>query len=84
MEVRRARLARRTRNVRVRAAGGDAYARGRRRMRTEVAADHDAALPPAVVAIGEVLPVIANGGISNMDDVRRRLKVTGADGVMGS
>ena len=37
-----------------------------------------------VDAIGDRIPVIANGGISNLDDIRRCLEVTGAAGVMSS
>lgn len=42
------------------------------------------AIQRVVERVGHRVPVIANGGISNMDDVRRCLKVTGADGVMSS
>jgi len=34
--------------------------------------------------VGHRVPVIANGSISNMDDVRECLQVTGADGIMSS
>lgn len=34
--------------------------------------------------VGHRVPVISNGSISNMDDVRRCLEYTGADGVMSS
>lgn len=37
-----------------------------------------------VELVGDRVPVLANGGISNMDDVRRCLEVTGADGIMSS
>ena len=37
-----------------------------------------------VQLLGHRVPVIANGSISNMDDVRECLKVTGADGIMSS
>ena len=34
--------------------------------------------------VGDRVPVLANGNISNMDDVRECLKQTGADGIMSS
>ncbi|KAL7483591.1 hypothetical protein ACHAW6_009231 [Cyclotella cf. meneghiniana] len=34
--------------------------------------------------LGDRVPILSNGGISNMDDVRRCLEYTGADGVMSS
>mmetsp|Transcript_1475 Transcript_1475/g.3094 ORF Transcript_1475/g.3094 Transcript_1475/m.3094 type:complete len:420 (-) Transcript_1475:213-1472(-) len=37
-----------------------------------------------VELVGDRVPVLSNGGISNMDDVRRCLEVTGADGIMSS
>ena len=37
-----------------------------------------------VQLLGHRVPIIANGSISNMDDVRECLKVTGADGIMSS
>ena len=37
-----------------------------------------------VDSLGERVPIIANGGISNMDDVRRCFEYCGADGVMSS
>jgi len=37
-----------------------------------------------VELVGDRVPVISNGSISNMDEVRECLKVTGADGIMSS
>lgn len=34
--------------------------------------------------LGDRVPIIANGGISNMDDVKRCIRYTGVDGVMSS
>eukprot|EP00518_Triparma_eleuthera_P010939 CAMPEP_0182474806 /NCGR_PEP_ID=MMETSP1319-20130603/26307_1 /TAXON_ID=172717 /ORGANISM="Bolidomonas pacifica, Strain RCC208" /LENGTH=398 /DNA_ID=CAMNT_0024675737 /DNA_START=92 /DNA_END=1285 /DNA_ORIENTATION=+ len=42
------------------------------------------AIAAVVKAVGDRIPVVANGGISNMDDVRRCLEVTKARGVMSS
>ncbi|KAL3817676.1 hypothetical protein ACHAXA_002825 [Cyclostephanos tholiformis] len=46
-------------------------------------ADWDA-IRRVVDLVGDRVPVLANGGISNMDDVRACLEYTGADGVMSS
>jgi tRNA-dihydrouridine synthase 1 len=46
-------------------------------------ADWDA-IRKVVNLLGRRVPIIANGGISNLDDVRMCLEVTGADGVMSS
>jgi tRNA-dihydrouridine synthase 1 len=42
------------------------------------------AIRQAVDLLGHRIPILANGGISNLDDVRECLRVTGADGVMSS
>jgi tRNA-dihydrouridine synthase len=42
------------------------------------------AIRQVVDLLGHQVPILANGGISNMDDVRRCLEFTGADGVMSS
>lgn len=42
------------------------------------------AIKRVVQEFGHILPIIANGGISNMDDVRKCIEFTGADGVMSS
>ena len=42
------------------------------------------AIRQAVDLLGHKIPIIANGSISNLDDVRECLRVTGADGVMSS
>lgn len=46
-------------------------------------ADWDA-IRRVVDELGHFVPILANGGISNMDDVRECLRVTKADGVMSS
>ncbi|KAL9188313.1 hypothetical protein ACHAXT_006691 [Thalassiosira profunda] len=46
-------------------------------------ADWDA-IRRVVELVGERVPVLANGSISNMDDVKRCLEATGADGIMSS
>ncbi|KAL3798654.1 hypothetical protein ACHAW5_006292 [Stephanodiscus triporus] len=59
---------------------------GRNRHQKQMAtgdADWDA-IRRVVELVGRRVPVLANGGISNMDDVRRCLEATGADGVMSS
>lgn len=42
------------------------------------------AIRQVVILLGHQVPILANGGISSMDDVRRCLEFTGADGVMSS
>mmetsp|Transcript_2314 Transcript_2314/g.3366 ORF Transcript_2314/g.3366 Transcript_2314/m.3366 type:complete len:434 (+) Transcript_2314:80-1381(+) len=42
------------------------------------------AIHQAVLKLGHVVPILANGSISNMDEVRACLEVTQADGVMVS
>lgn len=59
---------------------------GRNRFnRQRMTGDSDwGAIRKVVELVGHRVPVIANGSISNMDDVRRCLEETGADGVMSS
>lgn len=42
------------------------------------------AIKDVVRLVGERVPVLANGSISNMDDVRKCLEETGVDGIMSS
>lgn len=42
------------------------------------------AIRRVVELVGDRVPVLSNGSISNMDDVRRCLEVTGVDGIMSS
>jgi len=46
-------------------------------------ADWDA-IATVVKILGTKIPILANGSIGNMDDVRDCLKLTGADGIMSS